>query len=81
MNTPQRFDLDQCYSCQNVYTPHMNWQVHYQSRGQQFSAPVADRSTAMAIPCILIRDGHDVLKAESTTGEAIEMDEIYRLCG
>ena len=57
----------------------MNWQVHYQSRGQQFSAPVADRSTAMAIACILIRDGHDVLKVESTTGEAIERDEIYRL--
>jgi hypothetical protein len=59
----------------------MDWQVHYQRGNQQFRAPAADRSTAVAIACILIRDGHDVVKLESTSGETIETDEIKRLCG
>jgi hypothetical protein len=59
----------------------MDWQVHYQRGDQQFRAPAADRSTAVAIACILIRDGHDVVKLESTSGETIETDEIKRLCG
>jgi hypothetical protein len=58
----------------------MGWQVHYQHGDQQFRAPAADRSTAIAIACILIRDGHDVVKLESTAGETIETDEIKRLC-
>ena len=59
----------------------MGWQVHYQRGDQQFQAPVADRSTAIAIACILIRDGHDVVKLESAAGETIETDDIKRLCG
>jgi hypothetical protein len=59
----------------------MGWQVHYQSGDQQFRALAADRSTAVAIACILIRDGHDVVKLESTAGETIETDDIKRLCG
>jgi hypothetical protein len=59
----------------------MGWQVHYQRGDQQFRAPAADRSTAVAIACILIRDSHDVVKLESTAGETIETDEIKRLCG
>jgi hypothetical protein len=59
----------------------MDWQVHYQRGNQQFRAPATDRSTAVAIACILIRDGHDVVKLESTSGETIETDEIKRLCG
>jgi len=59
----------------------MNWQVHYQSGNQQFRAQAPDRSTAVAVTCILIRDGHDVVKLESTAGETIETDEINRLCG
>jgi hypothetical protein len=58
----------------------MDWQVHYQRGNQQFRAPVPDRSTAVAIACILIRDGHDVVRLESTSGETIETDEIKRLC-
>ena len=58
----------------------MGWQVHYRRGDQQFRAPAADRSTAVAIACILIRDGHDVVKLESTAGETIETDEIKRLC-
>jgi hypothetical protein len=57
----------------------MDWQVHYQSGGQQYRAPAADRSTAIAIACILIRDGHDVVKLESTTGEIIESHDVRRL--
>jgi hypothetical protein len=57
----------------------MSWQVHYQRSEQQFHAPAADRSTAIAIACILIRDGHDVIKLVSTAGETIETDEIKRL--
>jgi hypothetical protein len=59
----------------------MDWQVHYQSGGQQFLAPAADRRTAIAVACILLRDGHDVVKLASTAGETIETDEIKRLCG
>jgi len=59
----------------------MGWQVHYQRGDQQFLAPVADRSTAIAVACILIRDGHDVVKLESTAGETIETDEIKRIYG
>ena len=59
----------------------MAWQVHYQRGDQQFRAAAADRSTAIAIACILIRDGHDVVKLLSTAGETIETDEIIRLCG
>jgi hypothetical protein len=59
----------------------MDWQVHYQRGYQQFRAPALDRSTAVAIACILIRDGHDIVRLESTSGETIETDEIKRLCG
>jgi hypothetical protein len=59
----------------------MAWQVHYQRGDQQFRASAADRSTAIAVACILVRDSHDVVKLESTAGETIEMDEIKRLCG
>ena len=58
----------------------MDWQVHYQSGNQQFRAPATDRSTAIAVACILLRDGHDVVKLESTAGETIETHEIKRLC-
>jgi phage/plasmid primase-like uncharacterized protein len=59
----------------------MDWAVHYRRGDQQFRAPAADRSTAVAVACILIGDGHDVVKLESTSGETIETDEIKRLCG
>jgi hypothetical protein len=59
----------------------MEWQVHYQSGGQQFRAAAADRSTAIAIACILIRDGHEVVALVSTAGETIERTEIERFCG
>jgi len=55
--------------------------VHYQSGGEQFRAPAADRRTAIAVACILIRDGHEVVKLESAAGETLETDEIKRLCG
>jgi hypothetical protein len=58
----------------------MSWQVHYRRGDEQFRAPAADRSTAVAVACILIRDGHDVMKLESISGETIETDEIKRLC-
>jgi hypothetical protein len=58
----------------------MSWQVHYRRGVKQFRAPTADRSTAVAVACILIRDGHDVIKLESISGETIEPDEIKRLC-
>ena len=58
----------------------MDWQVHYQSGNQQFRAPATDRSTAIAVACILLRDGQDVVKLESTAGETIETHEIKRLC-
>ena len=53
--------------------------MHYQSGGQQFRAPAADRTTAIAVACILLRDGHDVVRLEAA-GETIEPDEIKRLC-
>jgi len=58
----------------------MSWQVHYRRGDEQFRAPAADRSTAVAVACILIRDGHDVIKLESISGETIELDDIKRLC-
>jgi hypothetical protein len=58
----------------------MDWRVHYQSGDREFSAPATDRSTAIAIACILLRDGHDVVKLESTTGETIQTDHLKRLC-
>jgi hypothetical protein len=58
----------------------MSWQVHYQSGGRQFRAPAADRPAAIAVACILLRDGHDVVKLESSAGESIETHEIKRLC-
>jgi hypothetical protein len=59
----------------------MDWQVHYDSGDRKFSAPATDRSTAIAIACILIRDGHEVVALVSSAGEAIAPDEIKRLCG
>jgi hypothetical protein len=56
----------------------MGWQVHYQRGERQFRSPAADRSTAIAIACILIRDGHDVVKLESAAGETIETGDIKR---
>ncbi len=57
----------------------MDWQVHYQRGDQRFRAPAADRTTAIAVACILLRDGHQV-RVESPTGETIEAHEIGRLC-
>ena len=56
------------------------WYVHYQIRGQQFSAPAADRATAIAVACILLRDGHEVMKLESSAGDIIESPEIQTRC-
>jgi hypothetical protein len=58
----------------------MGWQVHYQRGDQLFCAPAADRKTAITVACILLRDGHDVVRLESTEREKIERDEIKRLC-
>jgi hypothetical protein len=58
----------------------MSWHVHYQSGGRQFRAPAADRTTAIAVACILLRDGYDVVRLESPAGETIEPDDIKRLC-
>jgi hypothetical protein len=41
---------------------------------------VADRVTAITVACILLRDGHDVVRLESTERERIDRDEIKRLC-
>ena len=62
-----------------LYRP-MGWEVHYQRGDRQFRAPAADRSTAVAVACILIRDGHEVIKLESISGETIDAGEIKRLC-
>ena len=74
------FDLDQCCHGPRTQYSSMDWQVHYQSEGRRFSAPATGRSAAVAIACILLRDGHHVVKLESTTGETIETDHIKRLC-
>jgi hypothetical protein len=58
----------------------MSWHVHYESGGQQFRAPAEDRSTAIAVASILLRDGHEVVKLESSAGETIDSPEIRRLC-
>jgi hypothetical protein len=58
----------------------MGWQVHYQRGDQQFRAQALDRSAAIAVACILLRDGHDVVRLELTGRETIERDEIQRLC-
>jgi hypothetical protein len=59
----------------------MSWQVHYQRDGRKFRATVADRTAAIAVASILLRDGHDVVKLESCAGETIEKADIRRLCG
>jgi hypothetical protein len=58
----------------------MDWQVHYQRGDQRFSALAADRSTAIAVACILIRDGHEIVTLVSKAGETIEPEVIKRLC-
>ena len=58
----------------------MDWQVHYRRGDQQFRAHAVDRHSAIAVACILMRDGHEVTKLESTTGDAIEGHELKRLC-
>jgi len=59
----------------------MDWQVHYRRGDRQFRAPAADRSTAVAVACIFLRDGHDVTKLESLADETIDAAELKRLCG
>jgi hypothetical protein len=58
----------------------MNWELHYQKNGEQFRVPADNRMAAIAVACILLRDGHDVMKLESIAGEKIETNEIKRLC-
>src|SRR5947207_2950820 len=45
----------------------MDWQVHYHSGDRKFSAPATDRSTAIAIACILIRDGGAIRSVNRAT--------------
>ena len=75
-----RFDLDQCCRGPRAQNSKMDWQVHYQSGDRVLSAPATNRSTAIAIACILLRDGHHVVGLESTTGETIDTDHLKRLC-
>jgi hypothetical protein len=58
----------------------MGWHVHYRRGDQQYRAPAADRGAAIAVACILLRDGHEVVKLESPTGDTIETHEIKALC-
>ena len=58
----------------------MGWQVHYRRGDQQFRAHAVDRHSAIAVACILIRDGHEVTKLESTAGDTIDARELNRLC-
>jgi hypothetical protein len=58
----------------------MSWHLHYRNSGQQFRVLAVDRETAIAVACILLRDGHEVVKLESSAGETIETDEVRRLC-
>jgi hypothetical protein len=59
----------------------MSWQVHYQRGNERFSAATADRTAAIAVACILLRDGHNVVRLESSSSsETIEAHEIRRLC-
>jgi hypothetical protein len=59
----------------------MSWHVHYQRGDERFSAATVDRTAAIAVACILLRDGHDVVRLESpSSGETIEAGEIRRLC-
>ena len=62
-----------------LYRP-MGWEVHYQRGDQQFRAPATDRTAAIVVACILLRDGHDVVKLESAAGETIDAGEIRQLC-
>jgi hypothetical protein len=59
----------------------MDWEVHYQSGSQQLRVPAANRSAAIAIASILLRDGHEVVKLVSAAGDTIKTEEIRRLCG
>ena len=55
--------------------------MHYQRGDDRFSAATVDRTAAIAVACILLRDGHDVVRLESpSSGETIEAGEIRRLC-
>jgi hypothetical protein len=58
----------------------MAWQVHYRRADQQFHADAVDRHSAIAVACILMRDGHEVTKLESMAGDTIEGHELKRLC-
>jgi hypothetical protein len=58
----------------------VSWHVHYRNGDQQFRALAADRKTAISVACILFRDGHEVVKIESSAGEMIETHEIQRMC-
>jgi hypothetical protein len=68
------------YSLGLVSFERMSWHVHYRNGDQQFWALAADRKTAISVACILLRDGHEVVKLESSVGETIETREIQRLC-
>jgi hypothetical protein len=57
----------------------MSWHVHYRNGGEQFRVLAIDRKTAISVACILLRDGHEVVKLESSAGETIETHEVQRL--
>jgi hypothetical protein len=58
----------------------MGWQVHYRRGDRQFRADAVDRHSAIAVACILMRDGHEVTKIESIAGDTIDARELNRLC-
>ncbi len=58
----------------------MQWQLHYRKDGQEFRALAQDRSAALAVACILLGDGHEVVRLESLAGDTIDAHEIRRLC-
>jgi hypothetical protein len=58
------------------------WHIHLRKEdGQEVRHPAATLENALAVACILMRDGLDVVKLQSTDGEAIEEHVIRELCG
>jgi hypothetical protein len=59
----------------------VTWYIHLRRDGQEVRHPAISLENAIAVACVLISDGLDVVKIETVSGDAsIEAHVIRNLC-
>ena len=59
----------------------MPWTVHIRKGDQRFRHAAAELHRALAVACLLLRDGIEVERIEGPDGLEIDVEAVRPLCG